>query len=114
MSREDAQMKIRLPAELKAQLEKAALENKRSMNAEVLHRLKESFNVLVHITYKDSEGELSNSNTWKRFLESSEYGDEYKKGFVKLVKEKYKLDKENERLYSLIISYLNPTKNEDD
>ncbi|WFQ80477.1 Arc family DNA-binding protein [Xenorhabdus sp. SF857] len=43
MSREDAQMKIRLPAELKEQLEKAAVENKRSMNAEVLQRLSESF-----------------------------------------------------------------------
>ncbi|MEQ1975014.1 Arc family DNA-binding protein [Xenorhabdus sp. SGI240] len=43
MSREDAQMKIRLPAELKEQLEKAAAENKRSMNAEVLQRLAESF-----------------------------------------------------------------------
>ncbi|MDC9623627.1 Arc family DNA-binding protein [Xenorhabdus sp. XENO-7] len=43
MSREDAQMKIRLPAELKEKLEKAATENKRSMNAEVLQRLSKSF-----------------------------------------------------------------------
>lgn len=43
MSREDAQMKIRLPADLKEKLEKSAVENKRSMNAEVLHRLNSSF-----------------------------------------------------------------------
>lgn len=43
MSRTDHQMKIRIPAEMKEKLEKAALDNKRSMNAEVLHRLNESF-----------------------------------------------------------------------
>ncbi|MDE1477594.1 Arc family DNA-binding protein [Xenorhabdus bovienii] len=43
MSREDAQMKIRLPAELKEKLEKEATENNRSMNAEVLQRLSKSF-----------------------------------------------------------------------
>ncbi|EAB1500273.1 Arc family DNA-binding protein [Salmonella enterica] len=39
MSREDAQMKIRLPAWVKEKLETAAKENKRSMNAEVVDRL---------------------------------------------------------------------------
>ncbi|EAB2304015.1 Arc family DNA-binding protein [Salmonella enterica] len=112
MSREDAQMKIRLPAELKEQLEKAAQENKRSMNAEVLHRLKESFNVLVHITYKDSDKDLSDSNIWKRFLETSDQCDEDTKVFVKLFEEKYKLDKENERLYHLLINHLSHKKNE--
>ncbi|MDE9447891.1 Arc family DNA-binding protein [Xenorhabdus bovienii] len=43
MSREDPQMKIRVPAELKGKLEEAAGENKRSMNAEVLQRLSQSF-----------------------------------------------------------------------
>ncbi|AJJ08186.1 Arc family DNA-binding protein [Yersinia pseudotuberculosis] len=42
MSRADHQMKIRIPAEMKEKLENAALNNKRSMNAEVLHRLNES------------------------------------------------------------------------
>ncbi|EAA5545514.1 Arc family DNA-binding protein [Salmonella enterica] len=43
MSREDAQMKIRLPADLKEQLENAANANGRSLNAEVLQRLTASF-----------------------------------------------------------------------
>ena len=43
MSREDAQMKIRLPAELKELLENVARANGRSLNAEVLQRLRSSF-----------------------------------------------------------------------
>ncbi|EEG5546389.1 Arc family DNA-binding protein [Salmonella enterica] len=110
MSREDAQMKIRLPAELKEQLEKAAHENKRSMNAEVLHRLKESFKTVLHINFEDSG--ISDSNIWKRFLETSDQCDENTKVFVKLFEEKYKLDKENERLYYLLINHLSHKKNE--
>lgn len=43
MSREDAQMKIRLPADFKGLLENAAKFNKRSLNAEILYRLRGSF-----------------------------------------------------------------------
>ncbi|MDU4059453.1 MAG: Arc family DNA-binding protein [Pseudomonas oryzihabitans] len=43
MSREDAQFKLRLPAELKAKVEKSATENRRSLNAELVARLEESF-----------------------------------------------------------------------
>lgn len=43
MSREDAQMKIRLPEDLKGLLENAAKFNKRSLNAEVVYRLRGSF-----------------------------------------------------------------------
>lgn len=43
MSREDAQMKIRLPAELKERLENAASASGRSLNAEVLQRLTSTF-----------------------------------------------------------------------
>lgn len=39
MSREDPQMKIRLPADLKDQIETAAKEAGRSMNAEIIERL---------------------------------------------------------------------------
>lgn len=56
MSREDAQMKIRLPAELKEKLEKAATENKRSMNAEVLQRLSESFEKTKWINVSKGRG----------------------------------------------------------
>lgn len=39
MSREDPQMKIRLPADLKDQIETAAKDAGRSMNAEIIERL---------------------------------------------------------------------------
>lgn len=43
MSREDPQMKIRLPADLKDQIEAAAKDSGRSMNAEIVARLEGSF-----------------------------------------------------------------------
>jgi hypothetical protein len=42
MTREDPQMKLRLPLELKDTLTAAAQENSRSLNAEVVKRLEES------------------------------------------------------------------------
>lgn len=42
MTREDPQMKLRLPTELKDVLTAAALKNNRSLNAEVVKRLEES------------------------------------------------------------------------
>lgn len=39
MSREDPQLRIRLPIELKAKIEDEAKANGRSMNAEIVHRL---------------------------------------------------------------------------
>ncbi|RVS47162.1 Arc family DNA-binding protein [Citrobacter freundii] len=39
MSREDPQLRIRLPAQLKEEIEIAAKSNNRSMNAEIVHRL---------------------------------------------------------------------------
>lgn len=43
MSREDPQLKLRLPSELKDRITKAAAENGRSVNAEILSRLDRSF-----------------------------------------------------------------------
>lgn len=43
MSRDDPQMKIRLPAELKAGVETAAKANNRTMNAEIVARLEQTF-----------------------------------------------------------------------
>ncbi|MDH0900737.1 Arc family DNA-binding protein [Comamonas aquatica] len=43
MSREDPQMKIRLPADLKDQIEAAAKDSGRSMNAEIVARLERTF-----------------------------------------------------------------------
>lgn len=43
MSRTDPQINIRVPIELKKEIEHAAINNSRSINAEVVLRLKESF-----------------------------------------------------------------------
>lgn len=43
MSREDPQIKLRLPSELKAQIAASAEEHGRSMNADIVARLQESF-----------------------------------------------------------------------
>lgn len=45
MSREDPQMKIRLPADLKDQIEAASKNSGRSMNAEIVARLEASFHL---------------------------------------------------------------------
>ncbi|EHU1405599.1 DNA-binding protein [Acinetobacter nosocomialis] len=42
MSRADPQINIRVPTELKKEIEHAAIENSRSLNAEVVHRLQQS------------------------------------------------------------------------
>jgi len=42
MSRLDSQFKLRLPADLREQIESAAQESKRSLNAEIVARLEES------------------------------------------------------------------------
>lgn len=43
MSRDDPQFKLRLPADLKARIDQAAAENRRSINAELVARLEDSF-----------------------------------------------------------------------
>ncbi|WP_447863529.1 Arc family DNA-binding protein [Kluyvera sichuanensis] len=43
MSREDPQLRIRLPIELKEKIEETAKNNARSMNAEIVQRLEASF-----------------------------------------------------------------------
>ena len=43
MSRTDAQFKLRMPAALRAQVEQAAKEARRSLNAEIVLRLEASF-----------------------------------------------------------------------
>ena len=45
MSREDPQLKIRLPLELKEKITQSAAEHGRSINSEVVARLEESFRV---------------------------------------------------------------------
>ena len=43
MSREDPQLKLRLPPDLKSRVEDAAKANNRSMNAEIVSRLEQTF-----------------------------------------------------------------------
>lgn len=43
MARSDPQVNIRMPAELKASLEEASADSKRSLNAEIIARLQRSF-----------------------------------------------------------------------
>ena len=43
MARNDPQMNLRVPMELKERIEKAALENGRTITAEAVYRLEESF-----------------------------------------------------------------------
>ena len=43
MARNDPQINLRIPQELKERVEAAAVNNKRSMNAEIAARLEESF-----------------------------------------------------------------------
>lgn len=45
MARDDPMMRFRAPADLKARIEEAAAKNGRSLNAEIVHRLEESFEV---------------------------------------------------------------------
>lgn len=56
MSREDPQMKIRLPADLKDQIEAIAKQSGRSMNAEIVARLQESLNPPPNIFINDFSG----------------------------------------------------------
>lgn len=43
MARDDLHFRLRIPEELKNKIEVAAQENRRSMTAEIVHRLEESF-----------------------------------------------------------------------
>lgn len=45
MARNDPQMNLRVPMELKEKIEKAALENGRTITAEAVHRLEKSFEI---------------------------------------------------------------------
>lgn len=49
MSREDSQFKLRLPAKLREQIEQAAKESKRSLNAEIVARLENSAQALLPV-----------------------------------------------------------------
>lgn len=52
MSREDQQMKVRLPADLKQRIEEAAGTARRSLNSEIVERLQESFEPREPVTVR--------------------------------------------------------------
>jgi hypothetical protein len=59
MSREDAQFKLRLAADLRDKIADAAADNGRSLNAEISFRLENSFRPLAELTASEAEVELS-------------------------------------------------------
>lgn len=59
MARIDPQMKLRLPADLKAWVEDAAKKSNRSLNAEIVHRLEQSFSNEVFIKADDDMSQVN-------------------------------------------------------
>ncbi|MGC0154850.1 Arc family DNA-binding protein [Chromobacterium vaccinii] len=57
MARTDPQVNMRMPAELKDSLQQAALANGRSLNAEIVQRLDESFKVAARISAQIAQQE---------------------------------------------------------
>ncbi|QZA80849.1 Arc family DNA-binding protein [Deefgea piscis] len=53
MTREDPQFKLRVPAELREDIEVAAKANNRSMNAEIVARLQSTFNSEAKVSNLD-------------------------------------------------------------
>lgn len=70
MARTDPQINIRVPAELKKKLELLAIENSRSLNAEVVTRLESSLNTECLDLYKIPLEKLM-SVVMERFGENS-------------------------------------------
>ncbi|MBB5198622.1 Arc family DNA-binding protein [Glaciimonas immobilis] len=55
MARNDPQMNLRLPVELKEQIEDAAAKNNRTLTAEVVDRLQQSFEIVAGLKEKEIE-----------------------------------------------------------
>ncbi|MDT8332982.1 Arc family DNA-binding protein [Roseomonas gilardii] len=70
MARDDPQMKIRLPADLKSYIEAEAEKAGRSLNAEILHRLRQT-QEFDEIDRKASKGELREflDGNYKKIIE---------------------------------------------
>jgi hypothetical protein len=79
MSRDDPQMKIRIPATLKAEIDAAALSAQRTMNAEIVHRLTQSF------THVDVRDDLPNTVKMAVQDEMEERGGTFMEALTRLV-----------------------------
>ena len=71
MSRDHQQLRVRVPPELKDSLDKAAEENNRTLTAEIVHRLQQSFESssepIVHeMKFKVSDNHISASSEDKK------------------------------------------------
>lgn len=53
MARNDPQMNLRLPVELKEQIEDAAAKNNRTLTAEVVDRLQQSFEIVAGLSEEE-------------------------------------------------------------
>ncbi|MCA0973402.1 Arc family DNA-binding protein [Halomonas denitrificans] len=80
MTRADPQFKLRVPSDLKERIEKSAAENHRSMNAEIVARLSESFRGAPG---GEQEGDPTLFGAWERLerlrLELDQAMSDYKK-----------------------------------
>lgn len=62
MARNDPQMNLRVPVELKEKIEKAAFDNNRTITAEAVSRLEQSFKPHQEIEIEELRKEIRNMN----------------------------------------------------
>lgn len=79
MSRTDPQLKVRLPLEMKEELEKAAKENHRSMNAEIVSRLGQSLGYVSLAKVEDEQDEPGADEALQAIRRLDEAVEEYLK-----------------------------------
>ncbi|MEK5750814.1 Arc family DNA-binding protein [Acinetobacter variabilis] len=82
MSREDPQLKIRLPLELKEKITQSAADHGRSINSEVVARLEQSFEPEVKVS-ETLEFELMK----RSYLDQAQQVKELKEMVEKLIKQ---------------------------
>lgn len=109
MSREDQQLKIRLPAELKEKVELSAKAYKRSMNADIVARLERSFMVEPEL----SPLRLSPEEYRERLARAKEhFGTEKIEVNKVLYKELLQMKSDFSKLAKLIVEEIGPTLDE--
>ena len=87
----DSQLKLRLPSDLKQKIEETAESEKRSMNAEIIARLENSFNFQSGLTRESNSTKLTNpyllvdrkSEISERLIQSIEWINSYKMNSLK-------------------------------
>ncbi|MFD2677295.1 Arc family DNA-binding protein [Camelimonas lactis] len=82
MARDDHQLKFRVPEGMKQRLEAAAVESKRSLNAEIIDRLDASFEVMSDMQKAALEREI---DALKYIIETQNANLDYMKGIVAIL-----------------------------